>query len=457
MVKRREIIRQCNQIRDLIGDNKYTKALEMIDGLPLEAVESLDDLYLYAEMYEKAERMEKKKEIYYLIFERTKSRHVLNRLLRLTIRLGDMEEARDLYFSYEVMGGATLDLYELRYLLAKAEGEPRSRLIEILEDLKKEEYTEEWGFQLARLYEQEGLREKCIQECKDLKLWFGKGEIVDKANELQGRCEAPDWKPPVEEEIPEVEAPDTQEEIPVAEEPETQEEIPVAEEPETQEEIPVVEEPETQKEDVYTEPAVAVTEEKEESDDELDPSAPFRESVSEPVVVKGDKPRKNLLTRPKLTPEQLEELKEEDSEDISQHGICYRTLKSTIYHVRYGKDKPHFVFAGGEERITRTVAKRITKELNRVGYVSARSIVKITAEKLNEIELLEQIEKLNGGCMLVTSAPELSIKAVNDLLVLLKEHGDSIIVMLAGPFDEMDCFLDIYKELSEYFTYKVRL
>lgn len=436
MAKRREIIRQCNQIREMIEDNKYTKALEMIDELPLEEVGSLDDLYLYADMYEKAERMEKKKEIYYLIFDRTKSRHVLNKLLRLAIRLGDMEEARDLYFSYEMIGAAALDLYELRYLLAKAEGEPRSRLIEILEDLKKEEYTEEWGFQLARLYEQEGLREKCIQECKDLKLWFGRGEIVDKANELLKRCEDPAWEPPAEEEIPEVEEPEQQEEVDAA--PAVAVTV-VAEEP-----VPEPAEPENE-----TEPV--------ESDAELDSSAPFRESVSEPVVTKNERPRKKLPDKPKLSPEQIEELMEEDSEDISEHGICYRTLKSTIYHVRYGKDKPQFVFAGGEERITRTVAKRITKELNRVGRVSVRSIVKITAEKLNEIELSAQIEKLKGGCMLVTSAPDLSIKAVNDLLELIKEHGDSIIVMLAGPFDEMDCFLDIYKELSEYFTYKVRL
>ena len=448
MAKRREIIRQCNQIRELIEDNKYTKALEMIDELPLEEVGSLDDLYLYADMYEKAERMEKKKEIYYLIFDRTKSRHVLNKLLRLTIRMGDMEEARDLYFSYEMIGAAALDLYELRYLLAKAEGEPRSRLIEILEDLKKEEYTEEWGLQLARLYEQEGLREKCIQECKDLKLWFGKGEIVDKANELLKRCEDPAWEPPAEEEIPEVEEPEPQEEN-------AYDSPAVAVTAEEEKPLPEPEEPESETEPV--EPDAGPAQNPEESDDELDSSVPFRESVSEAVVVKKERPRKKLPDKPKLSPEQIEELMEEDSEDISDHGICYRTLKSTIYHVRYGKEKPQFVLAGGEERITRTVAKRITKEMNRVGQVSVRSIVKITAEKLNEIELSAQIEKLKGGCMLVTGAPDLSIKAVNDLLALIKEHGDSIIVMLAGPFDEMDCFLDIYKELSEHLTYKVRL
>ena len=111
MSRKRENVRQCKAIRQLIDDNKYTKALELIDAIPLEEVGSLDDLYRYAELYEKAERMDKKKEIFYHIYHRTHSRYMLNRLLRLTIRMGDMEEARELYFAYEVAGPITLDTF----------------------------------------------------------------------------------------------------------------------------------------------------------------------------------------------------------------------------------------------------------------------------------------------------------------------------------------------------------
>lgn len=436
MAKRRERVRQCKQIRELIQDNKYTKALELIDELPLDEVGSLDDLYLYAEMYEKAEHIDKKKQIYYMIYERTKSRHVLNKLLRLVIRMGDMEEARELYFTYEMSGKTNLDTYELRYLLAKAEGEPRERLIEILEELKKEEYTEEWGYQLARLYEQEGLRDKCIAECKRLKLWFGEGKIIDKAVELQKRCEDPAWEPPIEEEIPELEEPDLQETVPYA-----APAVAVTE----MEELPESEDPDVQ----------AVYEE-----DDMKDSMVVGEAVSEPVVVKKEgavnKP-KPVVNRPELKPEQIKELMEEDEEDISERGIRYRTLKSVINHLRYGEERPHFVFAGGEERITLAVAKRVTKELNQMGHVSTHSIAKITAEKLNQIDLASQMDKLRGGCMLVSSAPELSCDAVNSIIEILRENDDKFVVMLSGPFDEMDCFLDIYKELSEYLTYKVRM
>lgn len=437
MSKKRERVRQCRQIRQLIDDNKYTKALELIDELPLEEVGSLDDLYLFAELYEKAERMEKKKEIFYHIYERTGSRYMLNRLLRLTIRMGDMEEARELYFAYEVAGDVTLDTFELRYLLAKAEGESRKRLIEILEELKREEYTEEWGFQLARLYELEGEREKCIQECKDLKLWFGEGKVVDKAMELMKRCEAPDWEPPVEEEIPEPVEPDLEETVAYAAPP-----VDIKEMEEAEEELPEGD----------------GESELEEQDDVLEekPAPPLfgEEGVSEPVVVK----KTETTTPPVRKPhENKEAMLEEDEEDISDRGIHYRTMKSTINHVRYDDQTPHFVFAGGEERITLAVAKRVTKELNNVGYVSVRSIVKITADKLNQINLSEQAERIAGGCMLVTGASELKKEAVHALVEMMSREDQQIVVMLAAPFDEMDCFLGIYPELSERLTYKIRM
>ena len=410
MGKRYEMLRRCGQIRNLVEDNKYTKALEQIEELSLSDVNSVDDLYLFADMYEKAERFDREKEIFYIIYERTNSRLALRRLLRLVIRMGEMEEARELFLAYEVLAGVTLDTFELRYLLARAEGEPRSRLIEILEDLKKEEYTEEWGLQLARLYEQEGLREKCIQECKDLKLWFGEGSIVEKAQELLARCESDDWEPPVDEEIPEPELPDREEIF------------------------------------AYAAPPVEI---------EAMPEAAEVSEIKKPETAEAHETARPVQTEKPA--EELDDLLQEEAEDISERGIRYYTLKGVITRIKHSQETAHFVFAGGEERITLAVAKRIAKELNHVGYFSARSIVKITADKLNQLELAERIEKILGGCMLVTNASELNKKSVEDLVSAIDENGDKMVVMLCGPFDEMDCFLGIYPELSEKMNYKIRM
>lgn len=479
MGKKRDMARRCDLIRDLIDAKKYTLALEEVDRMELEEIPSIEDLYLFAELYEKAERLEKKKEIFYNIYERTSSRHILYQLLRLLIRMGDLNEARELFLAYEVLGGITLDTYELRYRLAKAEGEPRARLIEILEELKKEEYTEEWGYQLALLYELEGERQKCIRECEDLKLWFGEGKIVERAMELKARCEDKDWEPPKDSEIPEPieleesDAPayaippvdmtemeladDLSEDVSKLMTPAL--EADAASDVEGVSEVkpsktsffkgilkPELPEPEITEEEAIepqnTDSAVEMPVE--------EPTADFAEGVSE-VRPTASRPERNTEK-----PSEPEEPYEEEPEDVSDRGVRYRNLKSTMYHIKRDKGEAHFVFVG-EERIALAVAKRVTKELNHVGYFSAQSIVKITADKLNGLRLSDQADKLLGGCMLVMNAPELTKEAVADIKEFMQTHQGNVVVMLAGPFDEMDCFLSIYPDLEKMFPYKVRL
>lgn len=486
MGKKRDMVRRCELIRELIDAKKYTLALEEVDLMDLEEIPSIGDLYLFAELYEKAERIEKKKEIYYAIYERTRSRHILYQLLRLVIRLGDLDEARELFLAYEVLGGITLDTYELRYRLARAEGEPRTRLIEILEELKKEEYTEEWGYQLALLYELEGERQKCIRECNDLKLWFGEGKIIDRAMELKARCEDKDWEPPTDGEIPEpIEAEET-ETISYAIPPIDVTEMALAEdlsedvsrlmEPEQQ---PGGPQPEEQRsngprsggeplDEGVVEGAVSEVNATKASKLASDKLAPDKVLASEEPSEPSEESEENFsegvsevrptASRKDASQNKLEAQEEEfeEQEDVSERGVRYRNLKSTMYHIKRDKGEAHFVFVG-EERIALAVAKRVTKELNHVGSFSAQSIVKIAADKLNGLKLADQAEKLRGGCMLVINAPELAKETVDDIIEFMGANRGNIVVMLAGPFDEMDCFLSIYPELGKMFPYKVRL
>ena len=129
---------RCAQIRELIEENQYLEAMKEIEQMDFEKIPSITDIYLFADIFLKAEKLDVAKELYYTVYRRTASRPALYRLLMLVIQMGDIEEAKDLYLAYEIIAGMTLDTYELRYRLAKAEGEPRGRLIEILEQLKED-------------------------------------------------------------------------------------------------------------------------------------------------------------------------------------------------------------------------------------------------------------------------------------------------------------------------------
>lgn len=624
---------RCAQIRELIEEKQYLEAMEEIEELRFEEVPTITDLYLFANLFLKAEKMDIAKELYYTVYHRTSSRPALYRLLMLTIRMGDLEEAKELYQAYEIVSGMTLDTYELKYRLAKAEGASYETLIEILEELKKNEYTEEWGYQLARLYELQGRREDCIAECEDLMLWFGSGKIVEKAKELCENCLNPLWQKPNWEEIPEPEEPEDEEEVKVAyapaqvmdiasnEEPQSEPEVqpavlgdygmtrepaeePVAEEVEEVEEEPdteteveeatekpveepeaeeLVEEPveETVTEEVEEEPveetvAEEATEkpveeneveetiseeneddsektegesdkeeaeeadhpkkkgflnrlinyfkvdldtfddeddfpeeldtDKQETTEELDAkaivakeaqeimeTATAREEAEDDETEEKDEPKletavkKQTTTQLESLEDQLEEMKEkrkvinledtmnldkirikshplsgrpmevEACEDVSVNGITYCTLKTAIKKMPQEERTIHFALTGAAPGISLAVAKKLFKELKKNQYFEAKNIGKIQAEKLDEVDLEEWIEKFIGGCMYIENAPALSEESVEKIREMIAKYGKQIVIVLEGDYEKMDDFLGHHRNLEKQICYKIRL
>lgn len=624
---------RCAQIRELIEEKQYLEAMEEIEELRFEEVPTITDLYLFANLFLKAEKMDIAKELYYTVYHRTSSRPALYRLLMLTIRMGDLEEAKELYQAYEIVSGMTLDTYELKYRLAKAEGASYETLIEILEELKKNEYTEEWGYQLARLYELQGRREDCIAECEDLMLWFGSGKIVEKAKELRENCLNPLWQKPNWEEIPEPEEPEDEEEVKVAyapaqvmdiasnEEPQSEPEVQpavlgdygmtrepaeesvaeeveeVEEEPDTETEVeeatekPVeepeaeelVEEPveETVTEEVEEEPveetvAEEATEkpveepeveetiseeneddsektegesdkeeaeeadhpkkkgflnrlinyfkvdldtfddeddfpeeldtDKQETTEELDAkaivakeaqeimeTATSREEAEDDETEEKDEPKletavkKQTTTQLESLEDQLEEMKEkrkvinledtmnldkirikshplsgrpmevEACEDVSVNGITYCTLKTAIKKMPQEERTIHFALTGAAPGISLAVAKKLFKELKKNQYFEAKNIGKIQAEKLDEVDLEEWIEKFIGGCMYIENAPALSEESVEKIREMIAKYGKQIVIVLEGDYEKMDDFLGHHRNLEKQICYKIRL
>lgn len=306
---------RCAQIRELIEENQYLEAMEEIEEMDFEKIPSIADIYLFADIFLKAEKLDVAKELYYTVYRRTASRPALYRLLMLVIQMGDIEEAKDLYLAYEIVAGMTLDTYELRYRLAKAEGEPRSRLIEILEQLKEEEYTEEWGFQLAKLYEIEGRKQDCIRECEDLERWFGRGSIVEKAKALKKKCKSPSWVKPHQVEIPEPEK-EEPEPISYAHAPVAVENIIPEPKAQVQESIHEIEKGLPVQEEVIPE-SQAVKE-------EVPPEETVTE-VIEPEAKLEREPESKSETRPKSEPEPESE-NAEDLEARSKDGLFHKIV-----------------------------------------------------------------------------------------------------------------------------------
>lgn len=179
-----ELAIRIAQVHHLVDERKYKKALAVIQTLDMRQVRSLSDLKAFAEVYTRTEQYEAAKATYLRIYRRSKTRRVLYRLIYLSIRTNALEDAEAYYQEFIRMNPNARDALVLRYRIDKAAGVPIGQLIEILQELKQEEYIEEWAYELAKLYHRAGRREECLEECQDILLWFGSGEIVERAKIL---------------------------------------------------------------------------------------------------------------------------------------------------------------------------------------------------------------------------------------------------------------------------------
>ena len=179
-----ELTIRIAQIHHLIEVRKYKKALAVVKTLDMRQVKGISDLSAIAEVYTKTEQFDAAKNTYLRIYKKSRTRRVLYRLIYLAIRTNALDEAEGYYQEFVAMSSSQRDSLILRYRIDKASGASVGQLIGILESLKEEEYIEEWAYELAKLYFKAGRFEECRSECEDIKLWFGKGEIVERAKRL---------------------------------------------------------------------------------------------------------------------------------------------------------------------------------------------------------------------------------------------------------------------------------
>lgn len=172
------------QIHHLVEEHKYKKALAVIRTLDMKQVKSISDLTIIADVFARTEQFDSAKEAYLKIYNKSKTRRVVYRLISISIRTKEFNDAERYYNEFVQMGASTRDVIILRYRIDKAAGVHIGKLVETLEELKEEEYIEEWAYELARLYYKAGRFEECRRECEDILLWFGHGEIVERAKKL---------------------------------------------------------------------------------------------------------------------------------------------------------------------------------------------------------------------------------------------------------------------------------
>lgn len=181
---------KLDEIGNLVDAGDYEGAFRITETIDWRKVKSIRTLCTVADIYEANGKLEDCRQILLLAYDRaTKGKSILYRLVEVALKMGSYDDAVDYYQEFIDTAPNDNSRYILKYKIYKAKRSPIEDLIAILEEYKSKEYTERWAYELARLYSKAGMREKCIEECDDLILWFSEGKYVFKAMELKMKYE----------------------------------------------------------------------------------------------------------------------------------------------------------------------------------------------------------------------------------------------------------------------------
>lgn len=177
---------KMDQMKSLTAEKRYKEAAEIADTISWHKIKNVNDLLKAGEIYEMTGSFEESQEILLMAYDRSPiGRMIIYRLAQVAIKKGNYEEAKDYYQEFVEIAPHDNLKYVLKYEISKAQGAHVTALITILEELKEQEYSEEWAYELAYLYHKAGMSDKCIEACDELILWFGEGPYVERALELK--------------------------------------------------------------------------------------------------------------------------------------------------------------------------------------------------------------------------------------------------------------------------------
>ena len=180
---------KLEEINHLVEQKDYKGAMNVVDSIDWRRVKNVHPLWV-GEIYAANKRYEDSKEIFLLAYHRAPLVRTLYIVLQKFPEAGTGFEAVEFYQEYREVAPNDNTQYILKYKILKEKKAPLAEQIKVLEDYKEKEFTEKWSYELAKLYYQDGDKEKCLELCNEIILWFNEGNYVMKAMDLKQRMGA---------------------------------------------------------------------------------------------------------------------------------------------------------------------------------------------------------------------------------------------------------------------------
>ena len=177
---------KIDQIKKLAAKKEYTEAAAIAKDINWTKIKDWQALATAINVQEAVGDYEEARDMAILAYNRNLGgRKLVYKLTEFFIKVGDFDNANELYEEYSKSSQHDVSRFILYYDLRKAQNASDNELVGILEDYREHEIDEKYMYELANLYYKTGRREECIKTCDNIVLWFQDGIYVEKAVQLK--------------------------------------------------------------------------------------------------------------------------------------------------------------------------------------------------------------------------------------------------------------------------------
>ena len=177
---------KIDQIKKLAAKKEYAEAAAIAKDINWTKVKDWQALATAINVQEAVGDYEEARDMAILAYNRNLGgRKLVYKLTEFFIKVGDFDNANELYEEYRKSSQHDVSRFILYYDLRKAQNASDNELVGILEDYRDHEIDEKYMYELAKLYYKTGRKEECIKTCDNIVLWFQDGIYVEKAVQLK--------------------------------------------------------------------------------------------------------------------------------------------------------------------------------------------------------------------------------------------------------------------------------
>lgn len=177
----------AKKVHEYVRHGEYDEAIRIAERLNYDKLSNVMLAVDLATAYDAVGEKEDAKDVLLHFYKNKggKNRNMMEFLIELCIVTGDIENGARFCMEYEKKWPEDPIALIMRYRIVAAAGGSLEEQARYLEEYKKADFDERWGYELAFLYYQMRQAEPCIELCHDMILYFGKGEYVERVAQMK--------------------------------------------------------------------------------------------------------------------------------------------------------------------------------------------------------------------------------------------------------------------------------